>query len=338
MTGSMDQHTVRPRVGLLGRGRFETLAGQSVSGSGEIRTGLRVLVLLVLIAALWSGRASGSESDPAHINGHLKLAGVVTQVRSGVIFVKTPAGEITIPSTTGLGALNPGQRLSLTINENNLIIDVHQQGAGTVERHRIVHGILMGQQDAALTLRSSDGDKRFPLAQSVQQLRSLAVGSAVTVEVDEAGRIVDLHPAEVSMTLVRTPRLATGMHVKVSGTVSAIRSGIVFVKTPFGVLTLHHPSRRRILKPDDQVSLWVDEDNYVIDVHGVGDGWHHRMIRGMASYVDDERTKIRLVTPAGAEILLLDEAADKSTVLPEDVPVLVELNEANAVIDIHDDR
>jgi hypothetical protein len=255
-----------------------------------------------------------------------------------VIFVKTPAGELTIPSTRALGVVKPGQRLSLTINENNVIIDVHQQGEGAGLNHHIAHGILVGRQEATITLRTPGGDTTYPLAESVQSLGPLTAGSPVTVEIDEGGRIIDLHPDEVSMTLVRSPRLDTGMHMKVSGTVSAIRSGILFVKTPFGVLTLYHPSRRRIVKQGDHVILWVDEDNYVIDVHGISDGEHHRIIRGRASYVDDERTKIRLVTSAGVEILSFDEGADKSTVLSEHMSVLVELNETNEVIDIHDDR
>jgi len=263
---------------------------------------------------------------------------VVTQIRSGAIFVQTPTGELTIPLTTGLGALTSGQRLSLTLNENNLIIDVHKEGAGAVESHRIVNGTLVGEHEATITLRGPEGDRNFPLAQSVQDARLLAAGSEVIAEVDETGRVIDLHPAEVSLTLVRTPRLTAGMHLKVSGTVSSIHSGMVFVKTSFGVLTLHNPSRRQMVKHGDRVNLWVDEDDYVIDVHSPTDGVHHRIIRGRASYVDDERTKIRLVTAAGVEILSLDEGADKSTVLSGHTPVLVELNEANAVIDIHDDR
>jgi hypothetical protein len=296
------------------------------------------LILPFISTAFLAPSPYAGENDHATIGNHMKLTGVISQVRSGVVLVDTPAGQLTLNAMMGLGGPNVGQELSVTVDENNMVIDVHKAGDGSVEQHRIVRGRLTGQGRDAIKLRTPEGEKSYPLAPSVRNLRHPEEGGVVTAEINEAGQVIDPHPLDVTLAMARTPRLTTGMHIMLSGTAWTIRSGILFVRTPFGTSTVHQASSRHDVKVGDHLICWVDEDNYVIDVHSPADGSHHQVIRGRASYVDEDRRKVRLFTPDGVKVFPLDEGADPSTVLPEHAPVTVEINEAGKVIDMHTDR
>jgi hypothetical protein len=168
-------------------------------------------------------------------------------------------------------------------------------------------------------------------------LRQISTNSG-THSINEAGKVSDLHPVKFDMALSPSPQLTAGMHIKVSGTVWAIRSGLLFLKTSYGTITAHHGSSQQNVQVGDHLVLWVDEDDYVIDVHRLTDKGLHRVIRGKAAYVDDDRKGIRISTPEGVKVFPLDEGADASTVLHERTPVTVEINEAGRVIDIHTDH
>jgi hypothetical protein len=135
----------------------------------------------------------------------------------------------------------------------------------------------------------------------------------------------------------------TGTHIAVPGTVAKIRSGMLFVKTPVG-------SRTRPISPNkadrvglheakvgDEVTLVVDEGNVLVDVHKKGTpAAGHRILVGNLHYADQYWQEIKLSTPEGIEGFEVDTlAGSKLTVFQEGIPVRVELDEDNIVIDIH---
>ncbi|MDE3243904.1 MAG: hypothetical protein KGO52_14405 [Nitrospirota bacterium] len=299
----------------------------------------RFLILLFLALAYLSQSAHAGQDDCSRLDSHLKLTGVISQVRSDAILVDTQAGQLTVNTMKGLGEPAVGDKLGLALDDNHVTVDVQKNDDGSVKTHRMVRGRLTNQDPDAIELATLDGTKRYLLADPPPHLGRLEEGSEVAAEINEAGKISDLHPVKLGMALLPLPQLTTGMHIKVSGTVWAIRSGLLFVKVPYGTVTAHYGSSQRgDIRVGDHLVLWVDEDDYVIDVHRPSDTGHHRIIRGKASYVDDDRKKIRISTPEGVKVFSLDEEADTSTVLHEQTPVTVEINEAGRVIDIHTDH
>ncbi len=135
----------------------------------------------------------------------------------------------------------------------------------------------------------------------------------------------------------------SGTHLAVPGTISQVRSGVLFVTIPVGlrprVVSRNHADRIGLheAKIGDQVTLWVDEGNVLIDVHAAGFAGHgHRIITGRLNYADQYWSEIKLSTPEGMERYELDAVAgSKLSVMQEGAPVTVELDEDNIVIDIH---
>lgn len=135
----------------------------------------------------------------------------------------------------------------------------------------------------------------------------------------------------------------SGTHLAVPGTISQIRSGVLFVTIPVGsrprVVSRNHADRIGLYeaKVGDQVTLWVDEGNVLIDVHAAGFAGHgHRIITGRLNYADPYWSEIKLSTPEGIERYEMDSlAGSKLSVMQEGAPVTVELDEDNVVIDIH---
>jgi hypothetical protein len=138
----------------------------------------------------------------------------------------------------------------------------------------------------------------------------------------------------------------SGTHLAVPGTISQIRSGVLFVTTPVGlrphVVSRNHADRVGLheAKIGDQVTLWVDEGNVLIDVHAAGfQGQAHRIVTGQLSYADQYWTELALSTPDGTERYEVDTlAGSKLSMMREGAPVMVELDEDNIVIDIHPRR
>jgi len=136
-----------------------------------------------------------------------------------------------------------------------------------------------------------------------------------------------------------TPAPPGSEHMRVTGVVSKIQSGLIYVETPVG--TLHLTSKSGIrdghpaLKVGDTVTVWVNEDNIVVDVHKKGDVAIHRFVTGKLSYANEDKSAIKLWTPDGPKTFSIKQDAKKFSTLPVGTPVTVELNESGQVIDIH---
>ena len=47
----------------------------------------------------------------------------------------------------------------------------------------------------------------------------------------------------------------------------------------------------------DELTVWIDEDNNVVDVHQKGHHLEHRLITGKLAYSDNSKTEMKLLTP-----------------------------------------
>lgn len=86
-----------------------------------------------------------------------------------------------------------GDKVDFTVNENNTVIDVHL--AGEKGKHKHVTGKLvhLGRMNKEIKLQTADGEKTFPLLLQETKTKALAEGTEVTVELNEAGTVIDLH-------------------------------------------------------------------------------------------------------------------------------------------------
>jgi hypothetical protein len=163
---------------------------------------------------------------------------------------------------------------------------------------------------------------------------SVLTAAALMMPVDGRSQTTDLGEAA---------HLKAG-HKKVEGVVSDIKSGLFTVKTPTGsTYTLTETAAIRhghgAPKVGDEMTLWVNEANMVIDAHPKGQaGNAHRIVAGKLLKLDNAKSEIKLSTPDGEKSLKIKPETRKFTDLAVGTPVIVELNEQGEVIDIHKDK
>lgn len=88
-----------------------------------------------------------------------------------------------------------GEEVTVVIDENNAVIEIHPKG--TIGRHQYLIGeiVSVGLLQGTITLKTSQGQQSFPLEKQ-EMSASVRDGSTVTVEINEAGNVIDVHPAE----------------------------------------------------------------------------------------------------------------------------------------------
>ena len=139
------------------------------------------------------------------------------------------------------------------------------------------------------------------------------------------------------------PANVVGQHNEVHAVVEKVESGVIFLKVPDQLQprTLSLTKMERLgqedLKPGDEISLVIDENNVIIDAHKVGTPGHgHRVLKGRLEDADVSGKKITLSTADGQKALQVDPAAvNKVAGLKKGSQLKVEVDEANTVIDVH---
>jgi len=87
----------------------------------------------------------------------------------------------------------PGDKVDVTVNENNAIVDIHLEGEKG--KHTFVTGklVYVGKMKKEIKLQTAEGDRSFPLLLQETKTGGIAEGTEVTVELNEAGTVIDLH-------------------------------------------------------------------------------------------------------------------------------------------------
>ena len=114
---------------------------------------------------------------------------------------------------------------------------------------------------------------------------------------------------------------ATGTHIKVSGVVSKVQSGLTTIKTSWGSMTIASTFTPMHLNVGEEVDMQVNENNAVIDVHRKGDRSHaHRFVSGNLTYTSADRKEIKLWTPEGEKTIDVQAGRSKLAPIEEGAP------------------
>jgi hypothetical protein len=161
----------------------------------------RNIALSIVLGTLLIMPIAVNAESGGHSQGHREVTGVVTGEKSGVLTVKLPDGSSMslnpkIAERHGHPTPKVGDEVTLVLNENNAIIDHHPKGdKGT---HKFVTGKLayVGLMKNQIKLITSEGEKMFPLERQEIKTGGIEEGALVTVELNEAGTVIDLHRAK----------------------------------------------------------------------------------------------------------------------------------------------
>jgi hypothetical protein len=253
------------------------------------RNGLwRLVVLSVwwLSAASIAGAASEVEqTHPQLLSGDRVLLGTVEEVRSEQARIDT--GEMQprfipmgVRKAKGLPELTKGDRVEITVNDQNLLVDVHLTGESS--HHYVVQGqlaepLVTGHDKAVLRTAGGEEESHFirPVARS--KVASIPVGADAVFLIDELDKIVDVtygsmdavHRA-AELWQKKTP--LKGNFSRVIGVIlTPLDNTKIAIRDEDGKARLYdvRPLVEQKLAPldkGDAVILFVDDENKVVDV------------------------------------------------------------------------
>jgi len=296
--------------------------------------------LSLLMLASYALADQGGKHGPGGTHGketHMKVSGVVSKVQPKYTTIKTPWGSMTITSDTTPKNLEVGEEVEMWVNENNTVIDVHRKG-DPAHAHRFVTGnlVYVGKMKKEIKLLTPEGEKVFPLDRLETKTGGIEEGASVTVELNEAGKVIDLHRFTVEMSFDEHPHTKSGQHLTLNGVVTKVQSGLFYVKTPVGQYTINAKTAPSDAAVGDEVTLWLNEENLVIDHHGKHKNkpGTHRLITGKLIYAGLTKKEIKLWTPEGEKMFPLERMEVKTKPIEEGSMIVVELDEKGTVIDL----
>jgi hypothetical protein len=143
---------------------------------------------------------------PAHTategqqSSHRSVSGVVVKQGTGLA-VKAPDGatyQVNENASLRHGHVpfKEGDEVTVVLDENNTAIDLHHKGEEG--KHTFVTGKLihLGKMEKQVKLQTPEGEKVFPLLRQEIKAKGIDQGTEVTVELNEAGAVIDLHRAK----------------------------------------------------------------------------------------------------------------------------------------------
>ena len=130
-------------------------------------------------------------------------------------------------------------------------------------------------------------------------------------------------------------------HKKVEGVVSHLKSGLYTVKASTGTTYTLAESMavrygRAIPKVGDEMTLWINEGNIVMDANIKGAAYMApRFISGTLKSVDYGQSQVTLSTSEGERHFKLQPESRMFKEFATGAPVVIEVNEMGEVIDLH---
>jgi hypothetical protein len=229
--------------------------------------------------------------DPQLLSGDRVLLGTVEEIRSDQAKIDIGEGQpryipVNDRKEKGLPEFQIGDLVEITVNDQNLLVDVRK--AGETSHHRVVHGQLAGPlptgHDNAV-IHTTDGREESHLIQPVakSKVASIPAGAEAVFLIDELDKIVDVTMGSVDSVhraaeLGQTKSPLKGNLSQVAGVIlKPLKNDTIVIGTEDGEEHSYqvHPfiqPRLVTLSKGDTAVLLVDEENKVRDVAFVPGG------------------------------------------------------------------
>ena len=125
--------------------------------------------------------------------------------------------------------------------------------------------------------------------------------------------------------------------IKLQGSVWRTKAGIVFLKTPIGLLTLTSKTTLKDLKASQEVRFWLHDRHSIVEIRKRTDGsLVHRYLSGpMPSGADAPKT-LRWWGPDGDQTVHVGTQEERLADYHEGDPLTIEVDETNTISGVHD--
>ena len=164
------------------------------------QTLLRLTILTLWMSSALSIAHAGSEATGADhqlISGDRIVLGVVEEVRSDQARIGSGEGQprfvpMNVRKEKGLPDLKKGDLVEITLNDQNLLVDVRKPGEAN--HHRVVTGQLAGPLETGhdkAVIRTTDGKEESHMVRPVAQSKVASVpgGADVIFLIDDWTRL-----------------------------------------------------------------------------------------------------------------------------------------------------
>jgi hypothetical protein len=141
-------------------------------------------------------------------------------------------------------------------------------------------------------------------------------------------------PAQSPATIAQAP---VDPFIKLQGSVWRTKAGIVFLKTPIGLLTLTSKTTLKDLKASQEVRFWLHDRYSIVEIRKRADGsLVHRYLSGpMPSGADAQKT-LRWWGPDGDQTIHVGAQENRLADYREGDPLTIEVDETNTISGVHD--
>ena len=125
--------------------------------------------------------------------------------------------------------------------------------------------------------------------------------------------------------------------ITLRGSVWRTKAGIVFLKTPIGLLILSSTTTLKDLKASQVVTFWVHGRHTVVEIRKRADGsLVHRYLSGPMTSGTDEPKTLRWWGPDGEQTIQLGTEDERLSSYHEGDLLTVEVDDANSLRGVHD--
>lgn len=125
--------------------------------------------------------------------------------------------------------------------------------------------------------------------------------------------------------------------IALRGSVWRTKAGIVFLKTPIGMLTLSSKTTLKDLKASQEVWFWLHETSSVVEIRKKGDETLvHRYLSGPMKSATDSTKRLLWWTPTGEQAVHPGTHEERLASHRDGDLLTVEVDGADTVIGVHD--
>jgi hypothetical protein len=125
--------------------------------------------------------------------------------------------------------------------------------------------------------------------------------------------------------------------ITLKGLLWRTKPGIVFLKTPIGLLTLSSKTTLKDFRASHDVSFWIHDAHLAVDIRNRSNGsLIHRYLSGPFKRHDGDENKLWRWTPEGDKLFDFGAHEQPLATLREGNSITVEVDEKGTVIGVHD--
>ena len=203
--------------------------------------------------------------DPITGDPYIMLRGSVWRTKTGIVFLKTPIGLLTLSSKTTLKDLKASQEVHFWVHDRHSVVEVRKRTDGSLV-HRFLSGPMTSGGDTPRTLRwwGPDGDQTVNVGTQEEQLTNHREGDPLTVEVDDTNTITGVHDLQYDLQISQAPPVGSDVQLLLSGTVTKLKSNFVFVRTPVGLVMLNSKIGIPQVKVGQPLTLHIDHEHVTV--------------------------------------------------------------------------